>query len=666
LLERCLDRDVKTRLRDIGEARIELTRLQSGGWEVTDAAPVAATGPTVIAPPRRPLPWISVGLAAGVVLASAAAWAIVHSAPESKAQPMRFAFVPSPTQLISTSGQDRVLAISPDGTHIAYIASGNGALVVRAIDQLEAEPLSGISGARQPFFSFDGKWVGFFQGATELRKVSITGGPSIPICKLTSPPRGEAWGPDDTIVFATADGATGLLSVPAGGGEPKVLTTPDHVHGETDHLHPSFLPGGRTILFTITAGTAGNLQPENAQVAVLDLKTGVKTTLIRGGSQAEYVAPVEGSPGGIGYLVYAAAGTLRAVRFDPDRLQVRSDPVPVVEHVASLANGAAEFSVSRTGSLVYVPGTLDAQGTVRSLVWIDRKGHEEPIKAAPARAYFNLRLSPDGTQVALEVSDQEADIWIWHLTREKLTRLTLDPARDAYPVWTTDSKSIVFSSARDGVILNLYRQAADGTGQAERLTTADHSMVATSFSPDGLSLLVAENSTTTTRDISLLSMLGKRSIAPLIATPFIEQNAEVSPDGKWLVYESAESTPTQVYVRPFPNVNGGHWQMSTVSTGGGTKPAWAPGSHELFYMGNGALYAVAMPTTPDAAGNPVKLFDLKPVGGLNANRSYDVSRDGKRFIAIKEPSAAGEPLQALNLVVVVNWFEELKAKVAIK
>jgi serine/threonine-protein kinase len=303
---------------------------------------------------------------------------------------------------------------------------------------------------------------------------------------------------------------------------------------------------------------------------------------------------------------------------------------------------------------------------VRSLVWIDRKGHEEPIKAAPARAYFNLRLSPDGTQVALEVSDQEADIWIWHLTREKLTRLTLDPARDAYPVWTTDSKSIVFSSARDGVILNLYRQAADGTGQAERLTTADHSMVATSFSPDGLSLLVAENSTTTTRDISLLSMLGKRSIAPLIATPFIEQNAEVSPDGKWLVYESAESTPTQVYVRPFPNVNGGHWQMSTVSTGGGTKPAWAPTSHELFYMGNGALYSVAMPTTPDAAGNPVKLFDLKPVGGLNANRSYDVSRDGKRFIAIKEPSAAGEALQALNLVVVVNWLEELKAKVVVK
>jgi serine/threonine-protein kinase len=663
LLRRCLDRDVKTRLRDIGEARVELARLESGVADAADVAPAPAAAP-VSPPPARPVfPWVAAGLLAGVVLASAAGWAIVHFAAPPKAQPMRFAFVPSTAQPIGMSGQDRFLAVSPQGTHIAYIAAGNGALVVRPIDQLDAQPMPGISGARQPFFSWDGQWIGFFQGATELRKVSITGGPSIPICKITSPPRGASWGPDETIIFGTVDQTTGLLTVPAGGGEPKAITTPDRAHGEFDHWHPSVLPGGQAVLFTITAGP---IQPENAQVAVLDLKTGATKTLIRGGSQAEYIAA---STGGTGYLVYAAAGTLRAVRFDPRRLEVLSDPVPVVEHVAAVGNGAAEFSVSRAGALVYVPGGLDSQGTVRSLVWIDRKGHEEPIKAAPPRAYFDLRLSPDGTRVALEILDQGNDIWIWHLARETLTPLTLDPARDAFPVWTPDSARVVFASGRDGIAnLNLYWQAADGTGQVERLTTADHSQTAMSFSPDSASLLVRENNSATNDDISLLSMSGKRPIAPLIQTPFIERNAEVSRDGKWVAYESYESTPAQIYVRPFPDWNGGHWQISTLATGGGTKPVWAPNSHELFYLGNNALYAVAMPTTPSAAGNPVKLFDLRSVGGLNVARSYDVSRDGKRFIAIKEPTAvetnATSTLQ--DMVVVVNWIEELKAKVVIK
>jgi hypothetical protein len=261
--------------------------------------------------------------------------------------------------------------------------------------------------AGSPFISPDSRWVGFFdQAEGTLKKVSMTGGPAIAIGRAPGMgalgPRGASWGPDDAIVFATNDPATGLFRVPAGGGEPTVLTTLDAARGEQDHVFPSVLPDGRAVLFTITAATGGL---DAAQVAVLDLQTGQRTTIIRGGAQAEYVAPATGGGPG-GFLVYAASGTLRAVRFDPVRLEVLSDPVPVVEQVAAAVSGAAQFSVSRTGALIYQPGTLAGNavtfaggGANRPLLWVDRRGREEPI-AAPPRAYLALRLSPDGTRLA--------------------------------------------------------------------------------------------------------------------------------------------------------------------------------------------------------------------------------------------------------------------------
>ena len=675
LLERCLDRDVKTRLRDIGEARVELARLESSAADPADAVPSIAATPN----PRRALPWIAVGLIAGLVIATAAAWAIVHSAPEPKTQPMRFAFVPSAALPISTNTSDRVLAISPDGTHVAYSAAFRegffGGLVVRAIDRLDAEPLSGIVGVRAPFFSPDGKWIGFFQAA-EIKKVSITGGPAIPVCRVAGAPRGASWGPDDTIVFATADSSSGLFTVPAGGGEPKMITKPDGTRGEGDHQHPSVLPGGRAILYTITSTRGQRIENavESAQVAVLDLNSGVQKTLIRGGSQAEYVEPfdeAQGRPsgGGPGYLIYAAAGTLRAVRFDPRRLEVRGDPVPVVEQVSAGATGAAEFSVSRAGTLVYLPGGLsDEVASVRSLVWVDRNGKESPIVAAPRRAYNSLRLSPDGTRLAVEISDQEQDIWVWQLDRDTFTRFTFDPGRDSFPVWTPDSRHIVFRSA-GSTTLNLFWRNADGTGEIERLTSADHTQTPTSFSPDGGSLLVndANGSGTSEQDISLLTMDGKRPIAPLIKTSFDERNGEISPDGHWVVYESSESRPSQIWVRPFPDVNGGRWQISPV--GGGSQPMWAPNGRELFYVSNDALYSVRIQTTPSFSwGKPVRLFDARNIPGLGNGRFIDISRDGQRFVMIKEPPRAdpGPAPPPVNMVVVLNWLEELKARVAIK
>lgn len=618
----------------------------------------------VVATRRRTIAAASVALLVVATVAALATWALMRTTPATL-QAIRFTIVPPAAQPLTISGIYRDLALSPDGTHLVYV-SGDGQLMVRAIDQLDALPVRGLTGARSPFFSPDGRWIGFFTGTGgELKKVSVTGGLPVSLCRTMGAPRGASWGLDDTIVFATNDASSGLLRVSASGGEPTVLTTPDAAHGEADHVFPSILPGGRAVLFTITAPGA----IDTAQAAVLDLTTGQRTILIRGGGQADYVNPSAGSRQG-GYLVYALAGTLRAVRFDPVTRTVGSDPVTVVEQVMTLGSGAAEFSVSRQGALVYVRG--GASGVSRSLAWVTRQGREEPINAPP-RAYAILRLSPDGTRVALDTRDQQQDIWIWDLARQTLTRLTDAPAGDMWPLWTPDSRRIIFASQRAGNY-NLFWQAADNTGPVERLTTSANPQYATAISPDGTRLLVRESGPTTGNDLRVLRMegpsgrpgaasatplaAGPPQTEPLVQTTFDEGNGEISPDGHWLAYESNDTGQSQISVRPFPNVDSGHW---TISTSGGTRPVWARNGKELFYLdGTNALTAVSVHTAPTfSADTPTKLFDSRYYSAPTS-RSYDVSPDGQRFLMIKD-TASGDQSSALpSMVVVVNWVEELK------
>ena len=390
-----------------------------------------------------------------------------------------------------------------------------------------------------------------------------------------------------------------------------ILTTPDAAQGETDHGFPSVLPGGRGVLLTIM--TAG--QADNAQVAVLDLRTGRRKTLVRGGSQAEYVDPSAGS-GQAGYLVYAGAGTLRAVRFDPERLEVLGDPVTVVDQVMIKPTGAANYAVSRQGTLFYLPGGVSMQMSPRSLVWVDRKGHEEPINA-PLRAYGSPRISPDGKRLLLGITDQESnDNWIWDLERETLTRLTFAPGSDSLALWTPDGRRIIFTSDRAGVF-NLYSQAADGTGAADRLTTSANQQFPSSISPDGT--LVA--------GFEWVSIAASTQVAPAAAwhvrvypladatapaqTLFEGAWAEFSPNGRYLAYSLAPGEPgrSEVYVRPFPDVESGRWQISTT---GGTRPAWARSGRELFYLdASNTLTAVPVQTSGStfSAGKPAKVFD---------------------------------------------------------
>jgi len=425
-----------------------------------------------------------------------------------------------------------------------------------------------------------------------------------------------------------------------------VLTRPDSARGEADHVWPELLPGGRAVLFTIVPTTGGL---DAAQIAILDLGTHTQTVVVRGGSDAHYVAS--------GHLVYAAGGALRAIAFDPITLTTRGTPVPVVPEVATTGTmpaGGVDADVADDSTLAYVRwiATPEAQ---RALVWIDRQGHETPIDAPP-RVYYYSRISPDGGRVVGWSADQESDLSVWDLARRTLTRLTFTPSIDVWPVWTPDGRRVLYSSDRDGA-LNLYAQAADGASTAERLTTSPNRQGASAVTPDGTRLLFTETATQTGDDIMQVTVMGTHAVTPLVHTPAAERNGIVSPDGRWLAYEANDSGTFEIYVRPYPDVASGRWQ---VSTGGGTQPLWSRDGRELFYVSlANALMRVGVERAASwVATTPAGVLKdgsvVIPLGF--PGRTYDVSPDGKRFLMMKPVNASNAPPPQL---VVVQHFDEM-------
>jgi len=296
----------------------------------------------------------------------------------------------------------------------------------------------------------------------------------------------------------------------------------------------------------------------------------------------------------------------------------------------------------------------------RQLVWVDRQGREEPL-SAPLRAYAIPRISPDGTRVAVDARDEEYDIWVWDLARGTLRRLTSDPGLDVSPVWTPDSHGILFSSVRGGGMPNMYRQAADGTGATEALPKQSGGLVLTSIAPDGMRAVGAAPTGPT--NIVVMTLGEKPHVDPLLQSKFVTRNAEIAPDGRWVAYESNESGRAQIYVRPFPNVETGSWP---VSTQGGTRPMWAPSGRELFYIdADGYLTSVPVQiVTTFSAGNPARVFQNRYFSGTGG-RTYDVSRDGQKFLMVKDVTASGSTPPP-SMVIVLNWVDELKAKLQMK
>jgi serine/threonine-protein kinase len=378
----------------------------------------------------------------------------------------------------------------------------------------------------------------------------------------------------------------------------------------------------------------------SSSIAALSLDSGDQKVLLTGGSYPQY------SP--TGHLVYAGAGSLWAVTFNIDRLETTGDPVPVLENVLTKESGAANYDFSNDGTLVYLPGDVV---TNRQLVWVDRQGREEPL-GAEQLTYIHVALSPDGTHVATTVAEAaNTDIWIYDIERGTSTRFTFDPAEDRYPIWTTNGRRIVFRSDRGQGAL-LWR-LADGTGPAETLLSMAEYIFPYAFSPDGSLLAFTQIDPETDADIHLLSFQDEATSRPLIQEPFGQTAPSISPDGRWLAYQSRESGRQEVYVRPFPNVDEGKWQISTT---GGRFPLWGPDGRELFYRGEGAMMVVPVDTEPAfTPGQPATLFPDRY--WRESGPTYSLSPDGKRLLMIKEAfrSGAASP----QIYVVLSWFEEL-------
>jgi serine/threonine protein kinase/Tol biopolymer transport system component len=656
LLQACLSKDRRERVADISTALFVLKK--SASLAVPDGNdPV----------PRGKAPWTRMAMPLAVAVAAAAAvsvalWLATRPGGSVASRVSRLQITPSGSAALTVTGTD--LAITPDGSRVVYVGNRGTQLFVRALDALA--PVAVFTGGpTAPFLSPDGQWIAFVDNGQLLKRVRLTGGPVGTLATLDSLVRGATWVADDTIVASTNNGATGLLRVSTTGGPTTVLTRPDRTQGEADHRWPQALPGGRTVLFTITALNGGI---DAAQVAVLDLETGSRTVLFRGGSHARYVPSRQSSSsrGGDGHLVYASAGALWAVAFDPAGPESRGTPVPVVPEVVTTELGAVDAAVADDGTLAYVSGGQLAAGLgPNTLVWVDRQGRETAIPAPP-RGYVQPRVSPDGTRIASFIADREFDVWVWNLAREgtTLNRRTFDPGADGTPVWTTDSRRLIFTSEQAGV-RNLFWQAEDGGG-AERLNESPNRQAATGVSPDGLAIFT-ETAPATREDVMAVSLDAAKKVRSLVQSASRERNGVVSPDGRWLAYEADSSGRFEIWVRPYPAVGTTQWQ---VTTGGGTRPLWMPQGQELLYVApSGAVMGLAVPSGSSWGATTPRLLvrDGYYTNPLDPIRTYDISPDGQRFLLIKRDTSSPPPADVSgSLVVVLNWVEELERLVPLK
>jgi eukaryotic-like serine/threonine-protein kinase len=637
LLRRCLEKDPRKRLRDIGDARLELAEHELVDDELV-RGPRAGIAPHVAAAFAA----VATATLAGAVWFWLEADGLGRDAERDRVT--RFVIGDQELGIHALSGQ--ALAIAPDGARVAQMTSQG--LFIRERDKLAATLLARTPdpGAGAPFFSPDGRWVGFTDGQM-LKKIPVEGGSLIPIVE-SGPAALSDWAGDE-ILFASMHG---VFRVAATGGE--AVRVPLALEPVEQAMHPQLLPDGRTLIVTIVPSRTNTpmflSNAAGARVDALDLATGARRTLIRGGGAARYVPT--------GHLLYAAGDSLYAVAFDAERAELRGNPIPVVSPVAPAA-----FAIADDGTLVYLSGTM--ANDQRVLVWVDRRGNEERVDLPP-RNYTYPRLSPDGTRVALDARDPSGrDIWMWHLDRKALERFTVDPAGNALVAWSPDGRRLVFGSDRFGVS-NLFEQLADGSGEPKRLLESDRLHQPMSFAPDGR-LIFSADVPGHGRDVHALAMDGSVAVESILHSTANDLWAEVSPDGRWIAYDSDESGQFEVYVRPYPDAyGGGRWQ---ISSGGGREPLWSRDGRELFYRDYlGAMIAVPVTLAPAfAAGAATKLFDNASYAGggpQGGGRAYDLSSDDGRFLMVKETSQ--RPDGGLPVVVVLNWFEELERLVPVR
>jgi serine/threonine-protein kinase len=629
-ITRCLQKDLKKRYPDIVDARYEIEQslADSGGLFVQ---PVAA------AEPRMRLRTILAWIAATAIL-SVLVTGIVMRQLKPSASPKSVSRLSITLPASQRLGPQMAFALSPDGTKLAYVASqGNTRQIyLRRLDSFEAEPLAGTEGAQALSFSPDGQWLGFTASDSgRLMKVPIQGGAPLPLADVYSP-TGMCWGENGTILLSPNYGIGGLVQISATGSSPIQVTRARDTKSE-GHRWPQLLPGGQAVLFT-----AWRRNIEDCRIMVHFLKTGRQKVLVEGGTDGRYVPT--------GHLIFVRQGSLFAVPFDAERMELKGTSVPILNGVGESREGAGWLSVSNQGSLVY--SGVRVESIERVLVWVDREGKEQPLEVPP-RPYISPRLSPDGNRIAVTIQAANDEIWSYDIPNRKFNRLTFQ-GRNSVPVWTPDGKRIAFRSdlGGDGA-LNLFWMLSDGSGAAERLMKSEHFQAASSWSPDGKFLALNQSHPTNNNDIWILPLDKALKPYAFLQTRFAERGGAFSPDGRWIAYSSNETGQYQVHIRPFPGP-GGVWQ---VSTDGGDYPVWAR-NWELFYSNGNKMMAVKVETIPTFNASPPKmLFE-----GTSLS-FFDVTPDGKRFLKVKS-TAQGQQPEQIN--VVLNWTEELKQRVPAK
>jgi serine/threonine protein kinase/Tol biopolymer transport system component len=621
LLESCLRKDPKMRLRDIGDAAILLDQAQ----------------PQTAGSSRRWIPWAAAGVLCLVVLGVGLAWRRSTSAGFGKAAQQegttRF-FLQLPEGATFTQYDKPVL--SPDGKRIVFTARNkSGGLFVRSLDSLELQHWPGPEDIRFPFWSPDSRFVAFHSGGA-LKKVDLTGGPATVICD--SPfPYGAAWNRDGVILFGSS---AGLMRVNAAGGKLSPVTTVNNGKGERFHFWPSFLPDGDHFLFTISASTV-----ERQGIYLGSLSSGQTSRILPDDSNAEYSSA--------GYLIFNRNGNLVAQPFDSTHLRLSGNPLSIADRVATLTSPVPMGAFSTAGgSLSYRVGTALSE---TQMEWRDRKGGRLGTVGLPAD-YSNPAISADGRILAVSKRDpaiKTRDIWLFDLVRGTNMRLTFDPADDTSPLWSPDGRRVVFTSLRTG-LRSIWQKAASGAGQEEPLLQTDAQNSVEDWARDGryLSFNRVFPGLETRMEVWALPLFGERKPFAVIAGQGEARESRFSPDGKWIAYVSDESGKNEVYVQNFPPA-GGKWQ---ISTDGGREPSWNPNGKELFYLHLNQLMAVDVKTGMDRfdPATPHLLFEA-PFGNMLRN-AYDVAPDGQKFLV----NARFENTVSPSMAIVLNWPAAIK------
>ncbi|MBA3884706.1 MAG: serine/threonine-protein kinase [Acidobacteria bacterium] len=636
LLRRCLEKDRRRRLADAGEARAQIDEALSDGPDAPAATRPAARRASAL------LPWAAAALLAAV---AAAGWWQAARRPEPPA--LRYTIQVPPGATVALVARP-LLALSPDGASLAYLASGGGVsrLVLQRHDEFEPRPVPGTEGASHPVFSPDGQWIAFYAD-NRLNKTPAAGGPIVPVA-IVNDPRGLSWDTDSTITY-TPEATGGVFQVDANGGAPRPITS---LAGDAERTHrwPQLLPGGRAVIYTV--GTYSS--PDNYDASPIEatiLASGERRTILTGASMARYVPS--------GHLVFARGSILYAVRFDPERLETRGTPVILAQDIAGdSTTGAAHFTFSQSGTFAYVPGTSERAAS--RLVWVNRAGEQDPLQL-PGGIYYDPKLSPDGRRIAMvSVTGGHSDIWMYDVVRNTATRMTYGGVHST-PLWSRDGSMLYFVSVdprAQGGSSGLWRRPSDASRDAELVVRSEQRIFLGGWIEDQARVLLDHFVPGGKADVAALRLVPDARMEPLVASQFDEYAATASPDGRYVAYQSDETSRFEVYARAVDGA-GGRWR---ISTSGGEEPRWAPDGRQLYYRSDTALMAVPVDTRGAfEVGAPVRLFDgilnLRSESGI----SYDVHPEDDRFLMTR---LAAENVSFTTIRIVHNWFRELEQATA--